>query len=72
MRTATASPTTTTARRRAPRRRRTTKDADGDGYGDKSDTGAAYCDATSTYKVTNKTDCNDSSSADQPRRHGGV
>ena len=42
------------------------KDADGDSYGDKSDTGAAYCDVTSTYKVTTKTDCNDSVSAINP------
>ncbi|MBK9370244.1 MAG: VCBS repeat-containing protein [Deltaproteobacteria bacterium] len=42
------------------------KDADGDGYGDKSDTGSALCDVSSTYKVTTKTDCNDSSSAINP------
>ncbi|MBK9646433.1 MAG: putative metal-binding motif-containing protein [Deltaproteobacteria bacterium] len=42
------------------------KDADGDGYGDKSDTGSALCDVSSTYKVTSKTDCNDSSSAINP------
>ncbi|MEY3211848.1 MAG: hypothetical protein RIT28_2329 [Pseudomonadota bacterium] len=42
------------------------KDADGDSYGDKFDTGSALCDVTSTYKVTNKTDCNDSASAINP------
>jgi len=39
------------------------KDADGDLYGASSDTGALRCDADTTYKVTNNTDCNDSNSS---------
>jgi len=42
------------------------KDADSDTYGDKSDTGSSRCDANGTYKVTNKTDCNDSLSVINP------
>jgi hypothetical protein len=39
------------------------KDADSDTYGSSSDTGALRCDADTTYKVTNNTDCNDSNSS---------
>ncbi|MBK9649572.1 MAG: hypothetical protein IPO67_31220 [Deltaproteobacteria bacterium] len=39
------------------------KDADSDTYGATSDTGALRCDADTTYKVTNNTDCNDSNSS---------
>ncbi|MBK9648996.1 MAG: putative metal-binding motif-containing protein [Deltaproteobacteria bacterium] len=45
------------------------KDADGDTYGDVSDIGALRCDADTTYKVTNNTDCNDALQH-QHRRHG--
>jgi hypothetical protein len=35
------------------------KDNDGDGYGDRADGGQLRCDPNSTYRVTNKEDCDD-------------
>ena len=39
------------------------RDADGDSYGDTDDSGALRCDADTTYKVSNNTDCDDSSAS---------
>ncbi len=45
-------------------------DADGDGYGDDSTSGACYCDATGSYTVTNNDDCYDGDSAASPSQTG--
>jgi len=42
------------------------KDADGDGYGDRNDTGSCQCAADTTYKVENKQDCCDGDASSNP------
>ncbi|MBK7760212.1 MAG: hypothetical protein IPI35_28155 [Deltaproteobacteria bacterium] len=42
------------------------KDADGDNFGDKSDSGSLRCDTNGTYKIATNTDCDDSKSSVNP------